>query len=70
MKATDWWEPRLVRWPRLRCGNGHWAVSWWSRQNTRYANDRANWACLCSECQNAEDEHWSDMWDEYYRGCM
>lgn len=26
---VDWWRPRLMKWPRLRCESGHWAISYW-----------------------------------------
>ena len=69
-EPIDWWRPRLAKWPRLRCDAGHWAISYWRRQNTMYWDDRSNWACLCAECQEGNDRHWADMWADYYRGCL
>jgi len=40
------------------------------RQNTAYPNDEMNFAILCAECQAENDEHWAEMWAEYYRGCL
>jgi hypothetical protein len=40
------------------------------RQNTQYYIDSSNWILACDECFEKIQEHWSDMWTEYYRGCM
>lgn len=37
-----------------------------NRQRTAYANDEANLAVLCPACQDDADQHWDDMWEEYY----
>jgi hypothetical protein len=37
------------------------------RQNTSYADEDSNWNFLCKDCQKQADEHWSDMWADYYR---
>lgn len=42
----------------------------WRRQNTRYENWRDNWRFLCPDCQAAADEHWAELWAEYYAGCL
>ena len=36
------------------------------RQNTQYVDEESNWVTLCPDCATANDEHWSDMWSEYY----
>lgn len=38
------------------------------RQSTAYAKDEMNWATLCPECHEINDEYWKDMWNDYYRG--
>ena len=40
------------------------------RQMTNYNNDKQNYATLCEECQNENDKYWTEMWREYYNGCM
>lgn len=40
------------------------------RQNTAYVKDESNYAVLCNHCQAEADEYWSDMWAEYYSGCL
>lgn len=40
------------------------------RQNTAYNDDERNWVTLCPECAKANDEHWAEMWREYYSGCL
>lgn len=40
------------------------------RQNTQYVNDESNFCILCHDCQQEADEHWSDMWADYYSGIM
>jgi len=39
-------------------------------QNTRYEEESRNWCVLCPTCQESQDEYWSDMWFDYYSGCM
>jgi hypothetical protein len=36
------------------------------RQNTAYADDERNWVVLCDECFAENEEHWHEMWAEYY----
>lgn len=40
-----------------------------NRQRTAY-HDSDNMADLCPGCQKEADDHWDEMWDEYYHGCM
>jgi hypothetical protein len=40
------------------------------RQNTAYHDDSSNWVLLCDACFEDCQAHWSDMWAEYYRGCL
>jgi len=40
------------------------------RQRTCYPNDEDNFKTYCPKCQEEEDEHWDDMWDEYYSMVM
>lgn len=40
------------------------------RQKTAYVKDEMNFATLCPECQERNDEYWQESWDEYYAGCM
>ncbi len=40
------------------------------RQRTMYHDDESNYATLCGECSEENDEYWDDMWADYYRGCM
>lgn len=35
-------------------------------QNTRYVEEERNWVTLCSECRKENDEHWNQMWSDYY----
>jgi hypothetical protein len=37
-----------------------------NRQRTSYHDDESNWANLCPSCQEEADEHWEEMWEEYY----
>lgn len=36
------------------------------RQNTQYVDDSKNWVFLCDDCMRQNDEHWDEMWDDYY----
>lgn len=40
------------------------------RQNTMYNDDERNFVTLCPECRIENDEHWEEMWKEYYRGLL
>ena len=40
------------------------------RQGSAYPDDELNFAVLCDECQTEANEHWVDMWDEYYTMVM
>ena len=36
-------------------------------QNTAYVEEIDNWATCCEDCQEENDDHWDEMWQEYYR---
>ncbi len=40
------------------------------RQRTAYVDDDLNWCFLCDECMEYNNEHWNDMWNDYYRLVM
>lgn len=38
---------------------------------TAYADDKQNVApVLCAECMEAYNQHWDEMWEEYYGGLL
>lgn len=41
-----------------------------SHQNTQYNDERSNYNTLCEEHQVEVDEHWAEMWADYYSGCL
>lgn len=40
------------------------------RQNTRYANDEQNYVTTCKTCFEEIQEHWADMWSDYYSNIL
>lgn len=40
------------------------------RLNTAYAADESNWLESCGTCFEEAVEHYQDLWDTYYGGCM
>lgn len=36
-------------------------------QNTAYVRADRNYVTCCEACQKENDEHWTEMWNEYYR---
>lgn len=63
--VVDWW--RGFRWWRhcQVCGDPgacHY------RQNTQYEDEKSNWVKMCPTCQIANDDHWDQMWAEYWSG--
>lgn len=36
------------------------------RRLTQYCPDTLNYITCCSGCKEADDEHWKEMWKEYY----
>jgi hypothetical protein len=40
------------------------------RQRTSYVKEERNWVTLCPECRADNNQHWDDMWADYYAGCM
>ena len=53
------------------CPNCRDAGAEYRRQNTAYHDDASNWMWACDPCQEIMDEHWAEMWADYYasRGC-
>lgn len=47
-----------------------YSKGYWGMQNTRYEDENSNWAFLCEECHEDNDEHWREMWSEYYADVM
>jgi len=45
-------------------------VGQWRRQNTQYYDDRSNWVFLCNDCNMLNEEHWAEMWRDYYAECL
>lgn len=37
-----------------------------TRQNTAYVDDKLNFFTGCKKCEEANDEYWADMWEQYY----
>jgi coenzyme F420-reducing hydrogenase beta subunit len=50
----------------LNCQHCGSATAVRRRQNTMYEDEESNFATLCVECQDEADEHWQDMWNDYY----
>lgn len=40
------------------------------RQNTSYCDDERNWVIACDPCMETIQEHWNEMWAEYYAGVL
>ena len=40
------------------------------RQDTKYVEEHRNWVTLCPECKKENDEHWKEMWSDFYDNCM
>lgn len=38
------------------------------RQNTAYVDNKMNWVTMCDDCFKFNEEHWDEMWTEYYSG--
>lgn len=38
------------------------------RRNTIYADDSMNFLESCQECWDNDNEHWEEMWSDYYAG--
>ncbi len=51
------------------CQRWRWSVMR-RRQNTAYVDDELNYAKCCRECFERTQEHWADMWSDYYRDCF
>ena len=52
------------------CCGGH-PVTPVYHQRTQYPEEAMNYAPnLCQRCREDNDNHWNDMWDDFYRGCM
>ena len=40
------------------------------RQRTCYVDEESNYATLCPACHEVNDEHWDEMWRDYYSGLL
>ena len=40
------------------------------RQNTLYVDNEMNYVNLCKDCQQENDEYWTERWNDYYNGCL
>jgi hypothetical protein len=38
------------------------------RQNTSYNDEDSNWSTFCIDHQKEVDEHWDEMWKDYWSG--
>lgn len=38
------------------------------RQSTQYYDEESNYVTCCSDCFEEVEEHWAELWDEYYLG--
>ena len=38
------------------------------RRGCSYVEDAVNWWVSCQLCQDEDDEHWKEMWEEYWAG--
>ena len=59
--------------PCLKCNSvrpPNYSKGYWRMQNTHYENEESNWDFLCEECHEDNDEHWREMWSEYYSNVM
>ena len=60
--------------PKLQCqgweGTCDSQEAWRAHMNTQYINEEQNYNTLCPECWKACDEHWKEMWQDYYSNCM
>lgn len=36
------------------------------RRLTQYHSDAENWITCCKDCKAEDDEHWKEMWKDYY----
>ena len=50
-------------WAGFECENIN-AVRY--KMDCAYQDEEKNYKTLCPECQEASDEYWKQMWDEYY----
>jgi len=44
--------------------------AWKEHMNTQYEHEESNYAILCPECWKECNEHWKEMWADYYSNCM
>lgn len=63
-----------VQLPNLKCegwfGPCDRQDAWREHMNTQYVTEEQNYNTLCPECWKACDEHWKEMWQDYYNNCM
>ena len=55
---------------KVICERCELRIGQWRRQNTQYYDDRENWVFLCDGCHVFNEEHWAEMWRDYYAGCL
>jgi len=39
-------------------------------QRTAYVDMESNYVAVCPGCRRRNDEHWDDMWQEYYANLL
>lgn len=40
------------------------------RQSTAYVDEESNYVTCCPECFDEVEEHWGDMWGDFYSGLL
>jgi hypothetical protein len=64
----------MTKAPDLKCegwsGECDSNDAWKGHMNTRYVDEERNYATLCPSCWKECEEHWKDMWADYYNNCM
>ena len=58
LKCEGWGGP---------CGRND---AWKGHMNTRYEDEESNYVILCPDCWKECNEHWKEMWTDYYSNCM
>lgn len=63
-----------VQLPTLKCegwcGPCDRNDAWRDHMNTQYSDKESNYATLCPDCWKECNEHWNEMWADYYNNCM
>jgi uncharacterized protein YbaR (Trm112 family) len=60
-----WWCPYCKRFRVL-----YYVYSMTNYETKPGEPDQNEVGHYCHDCREAYEEYWSDMWNEYYRGCM